>query len=159
MAKTVEFNAFKNYMLMIHRSVDSGFFRNLYAKVDGEEQDILRDGVLSCAYFVSSVLFHCRLIGDLRTTVRGLEADLRRSGWQKIEDPRVGSVLVWEPKVFPDGGVRKHVGFCIDSTTAISNSAVHRVPKAHPINAEPDVEHRTIESIYWHADLEAGSEK
>ena len=92
MAQKVELNRFKNYMLMVHRSVGSDLFRNLYASVDGEETDILRDGILSCAYFVSSVLFHCKLIDDLHTTVRGLESNLQRSGWNKIEEPKAGSV-------------------------------------------------------------------
>ena len=139
---------------MIQRSIDSDLFRTLYAKVDSEEKDILRDGKLSCAYFVSSILFHCKLVADLHTTVRGLEADLNRSGWQKIEQPKVGSVLVWEPKLLPDGSIRKHSGFYLGGTQAISNSTVHRVPKIHRVNFEPEGEYRAIEAIYWHENLE-----
>ena len=154
MAQQVELNRFKNYMLMVNRSVGSDLFRNLYASVDGEETDILRDGILSCAYFVSSVLFHCKLIDDLHTTVRGLEANLQRSGWTKIEEPKVGSVIVWEPTEFPDGGIRRHAGFYIGDAEAISNRTDQRVPKVHSMNFETEGKYRAIETIYWHENFD-----
>ncbi len=153
MTKQIKLSTFKNYLQMIHRSVDSDTFRNLYAVVDGEEKDILQDGKLSCAYFVSSVLFHFKLIADSHTTVRGLEADLHRSGWQRIEPPRVGSVLVWEPIAFPDGSLRKHTGFYIGDDRAISNRTVHHVPKIHGVTFEEEGTSRALEAIYWHDQL------
>ena len=140
---------------MVHRSVDSNLFRNLYASVDGEEKDILRDGILSCAYFVSSVLFHCKLIDDLHTTVRGLEANLQRSGWREIEESRVGSVIVWEPIELPDGSIRRHAGFYIGDAEVISNRTDHRTPKVHSMNFEEEGKYRAIEAIYWHENLDA----
>ena len=151
--KQIRLSQFKNYMLTIQRSVDSDLFKNLYAFVDEEEQDILQDGKLSCAYFVSSVLFHCQLIEDLHTTVKGLEADLERSGWQKVDEPRLGSIILWKPMRFADGSLRRHIGFYIGGTTAVSNSTLHRVPKTHDMNSTTTGEPRGIEAIYWHKDL------
>ena len=154
MAYKVRLSTFKNYMLTIHQSVDSDAFKNLYAEVDGEERDILQDGKLSCAYSVSSILFHFKLIDDLHTTVRGLENNLKRSGWHKIEEPRIGSVLIWEPKEIADGSIRRHSGFYIGNARAISNSTEHRVPKIHSVTFEEEGGHRAIEAMYWHENLE-----
>lgn len=151
--KLIRLSRFKNYMLTIERSIDSDLFKNLYAFVDEDEQDILQDGKLSCAYFVSSVLFHYKLIEDLHTTVRGLEADLERSGWQKVDDPRLGSIILWEPMPFADGSLRRHIGFYVGGTTAVSNSTLHRVPKTHDMNSTTEGAPRGIEAIYWHSEL------
>jgi len=48
---------FDTYMSRIKNSVDSKIFQNLYAKYNNIKRDILDGGDLSCAMFVSSILF------------------------------------------------------------------------------------------------------
>ncbi len=52
----------ESYLAMIKNSVGTNMFRNLYATSGGEVQDIVREGELSCAYFVSSILYIFKLV-------------------------------------------------------------------------------------------------
>ena len=47
---------FDTYIVVIKNSVGSNIFRNSYAKVNGKKKDILKNGKVSCAFFVSSIL-------------------------------------------------------------------------------------------------------
>lgn len=121
----------KSYLTVIKNSVGSNQFRNFYATVDGQEKDILRNGELSCAFFVSSILKIFSLISDAHATVAGTIKDLEKNGWTKITEPAPGDVLIWNPITYPDGETHSHVGFYIGNNQAISNSTTTNVPAIH----------------------------
>ncbi len=50
----------KNLLTSIESSLGSTLFRNLYMVVDDTSSDVLQDGELSCAYYVSSLLAKVR---------------------------------------------------------------------------------------------------
>jgi hypothetical protein len=120
----------ESYLAMIHNAVGTNLFRNLYATVNGEKQDITKDGDLSCAFFVSSILAHFHFIESPHGTVAGVERDLKKSGWRTTNTPQPGDVLVWEKKI-QNSAVNAHVGFFIGDDQAISNDWQTRVPIKH----------------------------
>jgi hypothetical protein len=118
------------YLAFINNSLDAKIFQNFYAAVDGEKKDLVKKGELSCAFFVSSTAKLFDLIQKIHITVNGTEKDLLGSGWGKIEEPRVGSIIIWgETEI--GGEKHKHIGFYIGNEQAISNSCVEKVPKKH----------------------------
>lgn len=117
-----------SYLALIENSVGANFWRNLYFKVNGRKRDILQEGELSCAFFVSVILLILGLIKEIHATVRGTLADMENMGWQEIEKPRLGSVLVWEEKLG-----HLHIGFFMGGKTAVSNRYSLRRPGWHHI--------------------------
>lgn len=146
---------FDTYIAVIKNSVGSNIFRNLYAKVNGKKTDITENGNLSCALFVSSVIYWFKLIKNLHATVDGVVKDLEESGWKKVEKPRVGSIIVWEKNDFGGGDLHKHIGFYIENKKAISNSPKLKHPVEHhcTFGASKNKPARKIESIWWNNKL------
>ncbi len=142
----------ESYLAMIKNSVASNLFRNLYAKVAGRKKDVLENGQLSCAVFVSAVLFLNHLIKDNHATVIITLKDMKKSGWYKIKKPKIGSVIVWEKKKFKDGNFHTHIGFFMGKNKAISNSRTFGQPRYHHYTYHNK---RKIESIWWHKKLES----
>ncbi|KKT82756.1 MAG: hypothetical protein A3B99_02575 [Candidatus Yanofskybacteria bacterium RIFCSPHIGHO2_02_FULL_44_12b] len=148
----------KNYLTLIENAVkgENWMFRNLYAEIDGKEIDILKDGGLSCAFFVSSILYLSKMITDLHANVKSTEKDMIKFGWKEAKEPRPGAVLVWEKKVSSgDGQEHYHIGFYMGNDMAVSNSSRDTgfIAKHHyTYNGT-----RKIEKIYWHPSLEEKS--
>lgn len=156
-AQKVEIILKDSYIQAIKNSLGSNLFRNLYARVNGRRKDILEDGRLSCAIFVSSVLRNFSLISEIHATVNGAEKDLQRSGWIKLTKPKPGAILVWEAKKYSDG-YHKHIGFFIGADKAVSNNTRKHRPVIHhwtfgQKNDPTGQPIRTVESIYWHPNL------
>lgn len=122
---------FKSYLTVIKNSVNSNQFRNFFAKVDGVEKDILNDGEFSCAFFASSILLLFKQIKEPHMTVVGLIKDLKESGWDEIDNPTLGSVLVWQDKQAGDGSLHKHIGFYVGNNLAVSNGEAKKSPQFH----------------------------
>lgn len=146
---------FDTYIAVIENSVGSNIFRNLYAKVNGKKTDITENGNLSCALFVSSVIYWSKLIKNIHATVDGVVKDLEESGWKKVKKPRVGSVLVWEKNDFGSRNFHKHIGFYIGDGKAISNSSKLKQPTEHhwTFGNTKNKPMRKIESIFWNKKL------
>lgn len=140
---------------MIKNSVGCNLFRNFYAKVGKKKVDITQDGVLSCAFFVSSILFLFKLIKKPHTTVNKTVKDLKQSGWKQIRKPKIGSILVWETLKFDGGDIHKHIGFYICNQKAISNSFKKRRPVIHhwTFGIKKGKPNREIEAIFWNDKL------
>lgn len=149
------FQLFETYIASIKNAVGSRQYRNVFAKVDGKKNDITKNGRLSCAVFVSSVLVHFRLLKAVHATVDGTVKELRASGWVKIHKPRIGCVLVWEPIAGTDGA-HAHIGFYIGNLTAISNSTAARTPVRHhwTYGTQHQKPRRRIQLMLWHQALE-----
>jgi len=112
---------------MVFASVGSVAFRNCSVIDDSNEnwsKDLLENGKLSCAYFVSAMMKIFDLIADLHVTVDGTIGDMKISGWHEIviRDQKdifnilqSGDVIVWK------GDPHKHIGFYFGAGAAISN--------------------------------------
>lgn len=137
---------FDTYLAVIKNSVGSKLFRNFYAKVDGKKTDIMHNGELSCAFYVSSVLALFKFIKEIHGTVDSTVKDLKESGWRKIDKPKVGSILVWEKIDFGNGDIHKHIGFFVGRNKAVSNSYKLNYPVVHSwsFNAK-----RKVDMILW----------
>jgi len=126
------------YLAVVKNSVGSKMWRNFYARVGKDKKDIMGDGDLSCAFYVSSILTLFGLIEKIHGTVAGTIHDLEKSGWKKInpstsfdkardkslrmKKSTAGAVLVWAEKC-TKGECHAHIGFCLDDQTAVSNSS------------------------------------
>ena len=147
---------FDTYIAVIKNSVGSKMFRNFYAKVDGKKSDIMKNGDLSCAWFVSSLLYLFKLIKDAHATVNGTIKDLQQSGWKKIKKPKIGNVIVWEKIDFGNKDFHKHIGFYIGNNKAISTS---NSKKGQPIihhwtyGIKRNKPVRKVKAIFWHKKL------
>lgn len=135
----------KSYLAMIKNSVGSKMFRNRYFFMQGKSKDILENGSLSCAFYVSSILYLNGLITAIHCTVDGTVKDMQKSGWRKIKRPAIGSVLVWDK----DKHGHKHIGFYIGKNLAVSNSSTKKVPTKHDLHYRG----RKIIGIYFHPKL------
>jgi hypothetical protein len=139
-----------SYLAAIRNSVGTRLFRNFYAEVDGKRRDVMRDGDLSCAFFVSSVLVMFGLLKKVHATVKCTVADLEKSGWQSVRVPRAGDVLVWEPVIDERGESHAHIGFALGNGMAISNASAPGVPERHSVTfgTRGGKPRRRIEAIY-----------
>lgn len=140
---------FDSYIAIVKNSVGTNVFRNFYAKIDGKKKDVLQDGVLSCAFLVSSILLIFDLIKEMHATVGGTVGDMEEMGWVKIKKPRPGAVIVWAKEEF-DTGEHSHIGFYLGRGRVVSNNTPTRVPKEHhwTFNGK-----RKVEAVYWHSKL------
>jgi len=136
----------ESYLAFIKNSVGSHSFRNFYVAENNTIKDIVKGGMTSCAFFVSSVILTFGLIKANHLTVKGLIEDLEQSGWYKINTPLVGSILLWEEK-----RGHKHTGFFIAKDRAISNSSTEHCPVIHSWDYAGK---RKVVAIYWHKRLE-----
>ncbi len=137
----------KDYLTFAKASVGSNSFRKLYYRANGKEVEVLRDGDLSCAFFVSSVLVIFGLMGVMHTTVKSTVRDLRRRGWKDIRTPRPGAIVVWGPKKFKSGETHRHLGFYLGDGKVVSNSSARKSPRVHAWNFRP------VEHILWNEKL------
>lgn len=137
---------FDTYLAVVKNSIRSHLFHNYFANVNGKKIDVLQDGTLSCAFFVSSILSMFNLIEKFHATVESTQQDLKKSRWVKIEKPKPGAVIVWEAVDFGEGQMHKHIGFYIGKNKAISNSDKEKHPVEHDWLFEGK---RKVETIYW----------
>lgn len=146
---------FPSYLATIENSVGTNLFRKLFYRINNSSIDVLEDGDLSCAVFVSSILYLFDLIGTRHTTVNGTIEDLEASGWRSIDAPRLGAVILWGFKKLDGGtqGKHRHLGFYLNAETAISNSSDERIVARHHLTygffpgGEP---RRDIQAYFWH---------
>lgn len=121
-------NQRKTLQSLIESSVGSILFQHLFVTHDdGSTTDILQGGELSCAFFASSLLSQAGLLDRPHATVAKVEKLLREQGWQETESSKMGDIVLWPAS---EAG-HEHIGFYIDESTAISNSAIEKVPTRH----------------------------
>ncbi len=139
----------QNLVAMVEASIESTMFRNIYTIVNGEKRDILEDGNLSCAYYVSCILLIFKLINEPHAKVAGLLRDMLENTWFKANgDPLPGDVLTWEPKYFKNSGkIRDHVGFFLKDNIAVSNNPILKTPTTHMYNL---YDGRPLKAVYRH---------
>ena len=140
---------FETYIAAIKNSIGTNLFRNFYVKINGDKKDIMKNGELSCAFFVSSIMVMFRLIKEVHGTVESTIKDLEKSGWQQIKKPKIGSILIWE-KLYFDGEFHRHIGFFIGGNKAVSNSFEAGCPVKHSWNFNGK---RKVDLIFWKKNL------
>ncbi|HYC79440.1 MAG TPA: NlpC/P60 family protein [Candidatus Binatia bacterium] len=138
----------ESYLAYIKNSVGTKMFRTFYVRDEkGKIYDVLKNGDLSCAVFVSTVLRNFDLIEKLHfTTIRTVE-DLVQSGWKKVKtgDMKPGDVIVWEKKPVRSGGDVPHIGFYVGNNQAVSNSSKTGMIQKHHVTYKTK---RNIEAVY-----------
>jgi len=113
---------YQNYLTMIRNSRGSQMFRRLYVSENNKKKDILRNGELSCAYYVSSILKIFDLISEPHTTVKKTLKDMSKNGWRPTKKLTPGNILVWEDALAEsDRKFHSHLGFYLGGQRAISN--------------------------------------
>lgn len=142
-----KFDKKKSLKILIKNSLGSKFFRSIYFFINNKSLDILKNGDLSCAFYVSIILKILGLINSIHTTVDSTVKDLENFGWYKIKKPKFGAVILWDYK---KGGKHMHLGFCLNKNKAVSNSSKLKSPQIHNIYYE----NRSIKAIYFHKELE-----
>jgi hypothetical protein len=122
---------FESYLAAIANSPKSRIFRNFYARINDKKIDITKNGELSCAFFVSFILFYFGQIKKGHVTVSGTVADLQKNGWHKTKRPVPGAVIVWALQDFGRGDLHRHIGFYVGKQEAISNNYKLGYPTRH----------------------------
>ena len=143
----------ENFLLSIRNSNGSQIFRNYFDK-DGN--DVLKNGDLSCAYFISGIMLLHGLIDRVHFTVPGTISAMEQNGWSEINHPKVGCVIVWD-SVHQNGSKHLHLGVYIGDGQAISNRSSLGMPGEHPLHytgLDKGVKKKApILAYYWHASL------
>ncbi len=125
----MEILIYQNYLAIIKASQGSKMFRHVYVKKNNKKVDILKNGELSCAYYVSSILKIFNLISPYispHTTVNGTLINMFSNGWKKTKKLIPGNVLVWEEKLG-----HQHLGFYLGKDKAISHRHEKKMPIIH----------------------------
>ena len=140
----------ETYLARITNSVGSHTYRSIFVRKNDTVVDILEEGNLACAHFVSAILQNSGLLPSVHATVAGLEIALQKAGWHKTNTLAVGVVIVWEASTAQHG--HPHIGFYIGDNTAISNSS--KLKKIVKHNIRFGKEQRGIHTLYTHKTLE-----
>ncbi len=117
------------YINYAKQFINSDVFRNFFVIDNGRSIDLLKNGKLSCAKFVSEVLYKFKMIKQIHVTVESAVEDMKTSAWKMVGvyDLQIGDVLVWEK----NKSNHYHIGFYIGNNRAISNSEKLRSPQEH----------------------------
>lgn len=144
----------KNYFAVIKNSEGTRMFRDFFVVYKKRVKNLTKRGELSCALFVSSILYLFGLIKNIHLGATketediapvGLLEDMKKSSWVEISRPKKGCVLLWE-KI--DGHF--HVGFFLGDKKAISTSSIKRKVLIHDYKFNGK---REIEKAFWHKKL------
>lgn len=119
---------YKNYLTTIKALPDSQLFRHLYVKDEnGREFDAARDGDVSCALVVSSVLCLFGWIDKTHATVASTVKAMLACGWRVTDAPKPGDVVHYSA----ENTSNEHVGFFIGAGEVISNVSAKHAPGEH----------------------------
>jgi hypothetical protein len=152
----MKFNLNKTYLAVIASCKNITMFQRIYF-FDGKKNiNIVANGRLSCAAFVSYVLKLFALISAPHVTVKSTLIDLKNNGWYKIKRPKPGAIIHWSAG--PSSNKHEHLGFCLNGGLAISNSSKKHCPIIHSLKKQkekpaPGRSQRAIKAFYWHKKL------
>ncbi len=145
----------KNLLLSVKNSTGSQLFRSYF---DQEGNDVLKNGDLSCAYYISSILLLHGLIDRVHFTVPGTLYAMENNGWFKIKTLKVGCIIVWG-SVHQNGADHKHLGVYIGEQQAVSNRSSLGMPGEHPLHysgldKDGIKKKAPVLDMYWHSSLD-----
>ena len=105
----------ETYLAMIKNSVGSRQYQELYVVTPQGLVDVIGNGDLACAYYVSSLLtLFGFLKGGVHTTVDETVQDLVQSAWKRTQELEEGAILVWESRLCSDNKPHRHIDFALD---------------------------------------------
>lgn len=149
---------YATFLGMLSGSVGSTFFRKMIGKDEnGRLVDHTKNGDLSCAYFVSSVLhilssiYTITYMSGIHLSIDYVLGDILeyRSGWQEIHLSRLdiskvnpGAVIVWGSEFG-----NRHIGFKGFGDCVISNSSASGRIERHDLRLSDG---RTVCKAFWH---------
>ncbi len=141
----------QNLLLSVKNSIGTQLFRSYF--ID-DNQDVLCDGDLSCAYFISSILLIHGLIDRAHFTVSGTIFAMQNSGWHEIKIIKEGCIVVWG-SVHQNGADHKHLGVYIGEGQAISNRSSLGMPGEHSLHysgldKDGNKKKAPVLAYYWH---------
>ena len=148
---------YKSYLQTIINSVDSKQYQNFYVlDTDKKETiDVLNNGNLSCAIFVSNILHmfsgFSKLIDIPHSPIITTIKDMERNSWYEVNELKTGAIVQWESIDYGVTGWHSHIGFYIGNDEAVSNDYKQfKIARhSHDYNGT-----RKIQKIYWHDSLE-----
>ncbi|NTV22480.1 MAG: hypothetical protein HGB03_02860 [Candidatus Yonathbacteria bacterium] len=148
---TMEILKKETYLKAVENAVGTRMFNSLFVRFsdDREAKDILNDGMYSCAFFVSAVLYLSDMLDKPYATVASLLGSLEKdTRWRQVDigDIKAGDVIVWEKIRFDDGSENAHTGFGVTGTEAVSTDYKQKMVARHPIVSE--TLSRKIEAVY-----------
>lgn len=127
----------KTYLQMIKNSEGTKLFKSYFMEDKNRKRmvDIYKNGRLSCAAFVSSVLYLNNLIDTPHGTVKSTREKMVQFSWKKIDNKnmKLGDVIIWEKMKINHGTENKHIGFVLNKNQAISNDHQKRQIAKHHI--------------------------
>lgn len=144
----------ETFVKMVENSIGTRLFNSIIAKKGEEIVDILGDGDLSCATFVSNILYLNHLLDNQRVVVGSLEKDLSASpNFEEISPenylPKTGDVILWSKIIGVDGIAHRHFGFALSDEEAVSTTGISHSAIRHPLYKKPDTDiDRPIERIF-----------
>lgn len=125
---------------MINNSIGTIAFRNYYAEIEGKKVDVANNGLLSCAYFVSTILSLFNMIKTYHLTVESTVKDMSEFGWKKVpleKNPTWGCHCLDKTSRYEDRP-GAYWFFYSTRSQAISTNSRQGVVWEHPINADID---------------------
>ncbi len=126
MAAKMEILTYQNYLRTIRTSRGSRMFQRLYVLENNKKKDILKNGQLACAYYVSSILKIFDLISQPHTTVKSTLKDILKNNWRETKKLKPGNIIIWENKKN-----HLHIGFYLGKNRAISHCYETKKPSIH----------------------------
>jgi hypothetical protein len=144
----------ETYLKMVENSEGSRLFNSVIVEQGGQKVDLLNDGELSCATFVSNILYLNHFLSVQKTSVDSLEKVMLESlDFEVISpadyEPQVGDVVFWEKIIGEDGVAHRHVGLVLNEQEAISTSSASHQAIRHPLYKKPATGiDRQIERIF-----------
>ncbi len=148
--KQFQIQTYQNYLAMIKGSKNSQMFRKLFVLKNDQTKDVLQNGQLACAYYLSCILKIFDLISVPHATVAGTIKDMLKNNWQETEELKPGNVLIWEEKEFKSGQ-HIHIGFYLGNHQAISHRGEYQYPIIHDATYQGK---RKITKILTHSLIE-----
>lgn len=137
----------ESYIAMIEAASGSKLFRRFFCTVNGRKMEVLRDGKLGCAFFVTAILKIFSLAAEVQITVHRALDELARSGWRITKKPKKGDIVVWGelPNTSNTGkeyekfylGKHKHIGFYLGNGRAVSNVGEKKMPTITSVRYRP----------------------
>jgi hypothetical protein len=143
-------------LAMAEGSIGSSMFLSLYVKRPDGPYDAIQKGKFPCAFCISFLLHGLGLIKDVHTNVKETEEDLVASGWDRIEIPITGAVIIWAAKMASDKNPHRHIGLYLGNLEAISTDGTTGQPTKHHMTygfTDDGEVSRKIEAIYIHPAL------
>lgn len=134
---------YKNYLATIKALPTSKMFQHLYVVDENDREfDAAKNGRLSCALVVSSVLQLFNWIdGFTHATAKSTVEAMLKNGWYEIDKPKQGDIVHY-PKG-ADG--HEHIGFWMGDNLVISNLSKKTTPAKH----EPQMKDGRTPDAYY----------